>query len=263
MAYPKSTALLILPLFSSFPPLFLVELVAPVDLVAPLSSPLSRSLSLSLSLPLCFSLAPSFPSLSFSHSLSLSPSFPLAFSLIPSLFLSRLLSLFVSRTLSFSHATNRLIEFYSQTRRLESACGVRERENERTRERKKCSLRNYGLPRIHSLPALLIQLFFSPPLSSPFRLPSPPSLFLVPSPFPSLFLSRFLSIFLSFFFFLSLSFLFSLFFFTRSSKVESDLAAAREVSLPAAAFESCYTSSYIPRTPPFPLPKHFKTGTRC
>ena len=117
------------------------------------------------------------------------------------------------------------------------------------------------------LPALLILLFSSPPLSlflsPPFRLPSPPSLFLVPSPFPSLFLSRFLSIFLSFFFFLSLSFPFSLFFFTRSSKVESDLAAAREVSLPAAAFESCYTSSYIPRPPPFPLRKPFKIETRC
>ena len=125
------------------------------------------------------------------------------------------------------------------------------------------------------LPALLILLFSSPPLSlflsPPFRLPSPPSLFLVPSPFPSLFLSRFLSIFLSFFFFLSLSFFFflslsfpfSLFFFTRSSKVESDLAAAREVSLPAAAFESCYTSSYIPRPPPFPLRKPFKIETRC
>jgi len=64
------------------------------------------------------------------------------------------------------------------------------------------------------LPALLILLFSSPPLSlflsPPFRLPSPPSLFIFPSPFPSLFLSRFLSIFLSFFFFLSLSFPFSL-----------------------------------------------------
>ena len=142
--------------------------------------------------------------------------------------------------------------------------GARERENERE---KKMQSEELWLTQNPQLPALLILLFSSPPLSlflsPPFRLPSPPSLFLVPSPFPSLFLSRFLSIFLSFFFFLSLSFLFSLFFFTRSSKVESDLAAAREVSLPAAAFESCYTSSYIPRTPPFPLPKHFKTGTRC
>ena len=85
---------------------------------------------------------------------------------------------------------------------------------------------------------------FSPPLSSPFRLPSPPSLFLVPSPFPSLFLSRFLSIFLSFFFFLSLSFPYFFFVLHGVHKVESDQAAAREVSLPAAAFQLLHLELY-------------------
>jgi len=96
---------------------------------------LSRSPSLSFSLPLLSPSSPFLvPSLFLSRSPSLSLWFPLSFSLVSSL------SLFVSRFLSFSHATNRLIQFSLQTRRLESACGVRERENERTRERQKNSV---------------------------------------------------------------------------------------------------------------------------
>ena len=189
MAYPKSTALLILLLFSSLFPsssfslnLLHQSISSPLSLRLSLAPSLflSRSLSISLSLPLPSPPSPFLvPALFLSRSPSLSLWFPLSFSLVSSL------SLFVSRSHSFSHATNRLIEFYSQTRRLESACGVRERENERSRVKKMQSEELWPTQNPQ------------PPCSADPAVFFPPSLFPVPSPFPSLFLSRSLSLPLS------------------------------------------------------------------